>query len=274
MAAAFLSVCIPTASAATSRVPAIKVDATVGGDSSMTAYTGHVIMIGSTTYVGLREFADRHSGSVVSWNEKTRTASVKANGLTLTAAVGGKYIIANERALLCPEGVFIEDGKTYVPLRAIASAFGYRTEWNQSTFTASIIREREVIESGADHYQSSDLYWLSRIICAEAKGESFEGKLAVGTVVMNRVRSSKFPNTVYGVVFDKAGGVQFTPASNGTIYNSPDADSIAAAKLCLDGASGMSEDILFFLNAKLSNSLWIPNNRRYVMTIGGHDFYA
>ena len=90
---------------------------------------------------------------------------------------------------------------------------------------------------------------------------------------MNRVRSDSFPNSVYGVIFDRVGGVQFTPVANGTIYRSPDSESVIAAKLCLEGGS-VNGDILFFLNARLAESFWITQNRRYVMTVGNHDFYA
>ena len=57
-------------------------------------------------------------------------------------------------------------------------------------------------------YSENDLYWLSRIIEAEASGESFSGKIAVGNCVLNRVKSSEFPNTIYDVIFDKNHGVQ------------------------------------------------------------------
>lgn len=99
------------------------------------------------------------------------------------------------------------------------------------------------------------------------------GKLAVGSVVMNRVASSEYPSTVYGVVFDRRGGVQFTPVANGEIYRTPDAESIEAAKRCLDGER-VSESILFFINADIASSFWISENRQYVMTVGNHDFYA
>ena len=122
-------------------------------------------------------------------------------------------------------------------------------------------------------YSEDDLYWLSRIIYAEAGTEPFEGMIAVGSVVMNRVASDKYPNTVYGVIFDRKFGVQFTPAATGTVYRTPSKEAITAAKLCLCGYS-ISEDILFFLNERLSTSTWTKDNCRFVMTIGNHDFYA
>lgn len=86
-------------------------------------------------------------------------------------------------------------------------------------------------------YTDEDLYWLSRIISAESQGEPLEGQIAVGNVVLNRVASDQFPNTIRAVVFDTNNGVQFEPLSNGTLYNAPTAQSVAAAKLVLSGSS-------------------------------------
>ena len=99
-----------------------------------------------------------------------------------------------------------------------------------------------------------------------------KGKIAVGNVVLNRVRSSAYPNTIYGVIFDKRYGIQFAPVANGTIYNSPTAESIIAAKICLEGYS-ISDRILFFMNPRIATNNWISKNRPYAFSIGNHDFY-
>ena len=122
------------------------------------------------------------------------------------------------------------------------------------------------------NYSDNDLYWLSRIIHAEASGEPFEGKIAVGNVVLNRVKSKNYPNTVYGVIFDKKYGTQFSPVSYGTIYNTPSSDSIKAARKCLEGYS-INSEMIFFINPDIATNFWIVKTREYVMTIGNHDFY-
>ncbi|MBQ5361976.1 MAG: cell wall hydrolase [Clostridia bacterium] len=121
-------------------------------------------------------------------------------------------------------------------------------------------------------YDYEDLYWLARIISAEAKGESFTGQIGVGTVVLNRVRSRKFPGTVKGVVFDRKYGTQFTPVANGTIYQTPTESAVIAAKMCLDGYT-LSDSVLYFVNPRIATSSWIQNNRKYAFRIGNHDFY-
>ena len=113
---------------------------------------------------------------------------------------------------------------------------------------------------------------MSRIISAESRGEPLAGKLAVGTVVLNRVASSQFPDTIYGVIFDDKWGVQFTPTANGTIYQEPTAESVLAAKLCLDGAREAG-DSLYFLAPKIATNHWVMENRELVAIIGNHWFY-
>lgn len=123
------------------------------------------------------------------------------------------------------------------------------------------------------NYRDEDLYWLSRIIHAEAQGESYQGKVAVGNVIINRVNSGQFPNTIKGVVFDKQHGyTQFSPVIDGTIYNSPGAESIKAATEVLNGARPVG-NALYFLNPRKSTNFWITQNRKYMTTIGLHDFY-
>ena len=116
------------------------------------------------------------------------------------------------------------------------------------------------------------MYWLSRIISAEAKGESFLGQMAVGNVVLNRVAHPSYPNTIYGVIFDRKHGTQFSPVSYGTIYQAPTESAVIAAKICLEGYT-LSDEILFFYNPRIASTNWIAQNRPYAFTIGNHRFY-
>ncbi len=100
-----------------------------------------------------------------------------------------------------------------------------------------------------------------------------KGKILVGNVVLNRVVSEEFPSTIYDVIFDCKYGVQFTPVANGTVYNEPNADSVAAAKICLDDYY-ISREALYFLNPRIATNFWIPQNCTFIMSVGGHDFYS
>ena len=225
----------------------------------------------SVTYVPLRSFCNLFGECSITWNAKTNTATVKTPELTLIAHTGNYYIYANGRYLYTVGAVLNLNGRLYVPVRPMALAFDAALEWNAAQARVELTKEGRGAVSWAN-YDADEVYWLSRIISAEAGGEPFLGQLAVGNVVMNRVRSSAYPNTIYGVIFDRKHGTQFTPAASGTIYRQPTEQAVIAAKLCLEGYS-LSEEILFFYNPRIATSSWIAKNRPYAFTIGNHKFY-
>lgn len=232
----------------------------------------NVKMNNGTTYVPIRQTSQLLGNSVkVSW--ENGQAIVRASGVNVTARPGDCYIEANGRMLYAAEGVKLVNGSTLVPIRPLAAAFGASVYWDGATSSVSVSRGSGTIASSDAYYDSSEVYWLSRIIHAESESEPLKGKIAVGNVVLNRVKSPGFPSTIYTVIFDTKGGVQFTPVANGAIYNSPSAESIVAAKLCLDGAS-VAGNSLFFFNPAISTSSWIKNSRSYVCAVGNHLFYA
>ena len=112
---------------------------------------------------------------------------------------------------------------------------------------------------------------LARIIHAEARGESFEGKVAVGAVVLNRIRSPHFPKTISDVIFQKNNRVyQFSPVGDGSFNLEPDETSLEAALQALSGKDPTG-GALFFYNPELSSDRWIRTLP--VMTrIGNHVF--
>jgi len=120
---------------------------------------------------------------------------------------------------------------------------------------------------------SVDMYWLSRIIEAEAGAEPYTGKVAVGNVILNRVNSKNFPNTVKGVIFEYYNGIpQFSPVAEGTIYNTPSQASINAATDAVNGVKPVGSSTYFF-NPDKAEGKWIVNNKTYVKRIGNHVFY-
>ncbi len=193
----------------------------------------------------------------------------------ISARAGDCYITSGDRVIPCSTesvDVTVRDfGALCAPIKPLLSAAGLRSTeivggeiciWGVPTFPEA-----------EDIYSYEDLYWLSRIISAESRGEPFVGQLAVGTVVINRTRSHYYPDTIYEVIFDRLGGVQFTPASTGSVYRDPTESSVLAAKLCLEGFS-LDSGILFFFNSKIALGSWITSNRTYTMTVGQHDFYS
>lgn len=112
---------------------------------------------------------------------------------------------------------------------------------------------------------------LARLVHAEAKGEPYAGKVAVATVVLNRVDSSLFPNTISGVINEKSYGYYaFSPVQNGTIKQAADAEAKRAVSEAL-AFRGQGSGSLYFYNPKTAQSDWI-RSREVTVTIGAHRF--
>lgn len=238
------------------------------GDAELEDGRSHIS--GGTTYVSLRTVSEA-LGAAVTWSGATQTATVTAENLKLTVKLGEKYMVANGRYLYLDSCATMQGGSLFVPVHQLCRAFGATVAWSEQN--VYITPGSSPIAAGSVYYDDTDLYWLSRIIHAESRGEVLEGKIGVGNVVMNRVKSSQFPNNVYGVVFDRRCGVQFTPAYSGAINCTPSSESVIAAKLVLDGASTVGEALYFNANY-LATSSWAAKNRPYLCTIGGHSFYC
>lgn len=233
---------------------------------------GECVRINGVTYVPLRKFSNLFGDCVVTWNSKTNTATVKTDELTLIAHTGNYYIYANGHYFYTVGAVLNLGGYLYVPIRPMALAFDADLEWNGQKNQVELTGSRGTGAVAWANYNADDVYWLSRIISAESAGEPFLGQMAVGNVVMNRVSHSSYPNTIYGVIFDRKYGTQFSPVSMGTIYNKPSESSVIAAKICLEGYT-LSDEILFFYNPRIATTNWISKNRPYAFTIANHDFY-
>lgn len=115
--------------------------------------------------------------------------------------------------------------------------------------------------------ESNDLYLLAKCIHAEARGESYVGKVAVGAVILNRVASPDFPDTIYGVIYQPWA---FTAVHDGQINLEPEAASYQAATDALNGWDP-SYGSLYYYNPRTASSSWIFS-RQTVVTIGKHIF--
>lgn len=120
---------------------------------------------------------------------------------------------------------------------------------------------------GTTTSNSTDLNLLARIIHGEARGEPYTGKVAVGAVVLNRVRSSNFPNTIAGVIY-QAGA--FDAVKDGQINMAPDSSSIKAAQDALNGWDP-SYGAIYYFNPNTATSKWIWS-RPLTVVIGNHRF--
>lgn len=116
-------------------------------------------------------------------------------------------------------------------------------------------------------YTSSDVKLLARLIYAEARGETYQGQVAVGAVVLNRVKSSSFPNTISGVIYQP---YAFTCVNDGQINLAPNQTAMNAARDAMNGWDP-TYGCLYYYNPKVATSSWIYS-RQTVVTIGNHVF--
>lgn len=230
------------------------------------------LLIGSTTYVPFDKANEIMSGGTATVSGSGQNMRSVSPFASISARSGDCYIEAEGRYFGGSNSIVVS-GMLYVPIRSLAKAYGKDVTWQAETRSVDLTSTGEMLVHGEAYYKADDVYWLSRIISAEAGAEPMSGKIMVGNVIQNRVASREFPNNLYDVIFDRKWGVQFTPTANGMIYNAPTADSIVAAKLCLEGYS-LSNTALYFLNPTLATNFWVPANRPYLTTIGSHDFYT
>jgi len=114
---------------------------------------------------------------------------------------------------------------------------------------------------------NSNLNLLSRLVYAEARGESYTGQVAVAAVVLNRVKNSAFPNTISGVIYQRGA---FDVVSDGQINLTPNSTAIRAAQDALNGWDP-SYGAIYYFNPNTATSAWIWS-RPETVTIGNHRF--
>ena len=121
--------------------------------------------------------------------------------------------------------------------------------------------------SSSSTNNSSDVNLLAKAIYGEARGEPYSGQVAVGAVIMNRVKSSKFPNTIAGVIYQSGA---FDAVSDGQINLSPDATAKKAAQDALNGWDP-SYGAIYYFNPDTATNKWIWS-RPLTVKIGKHRF--
>lgn len=121
--------------------------------------------------------------------------------------------------------------------------------------------------SSVGGYSSSDYNLLARLISAEARGEPYNGQVAVGAVVLNRVEHPSFPDTISGVIYQRGA---FTCLSDGQFYREVSSSAYSAARDALNGADP-SGGAIYYFNPATATSSWIWS-RPLITTIGKHRF--
>lgn len=233
------------------------------GISAQTVYTHYTVKSGDTCYKIARTYGVAQS------------AIVNANGLTQNGALlyPGKNLIIDGNAKNTTGGNYtVKSGDS---LYKIAASYGISVSAlkEMNGLTADRIYVGQVLcTNGNCNVTSSlsetEIYLLAKMIYAEARGESYKGQVAVGAVIMNRIESDQFPNTLTEVLYQKN---QFTAISDGQFDAlSPDSTATAAA---YDAAAGVDPTYgsLFYWNPQKTSNAYL-SAKTILVTIGNHVF--
>lgn len=136
-------------------------------------------------------------------------------------------------------------------------------------YNFSIILFKQNNSFAAPASNISDVQLLARAINGEARGETYEGQVAVGAVILNRVKNSSFPNTIAGVIYEPGA---FTAVSDGQI-NVPIEESSTVVKAAQDALNGWDPTggAIYYFNPNTATNSWIWS-RPLIKTIGKHRF--
>lgn len=230
---------------------------------------------GGIVYASIRAFFEAVLDEAqVAWVDGQAEVTGTTHGgetLTFSARPGNCYFIANDRYLFAINGITLEDGVTMAPLDMLLAIFpGSALEWDGETETARVSLNGRLLTGGEafynEHEQELDL--ISRVISSEAGNQPLKGKLAVGNVIMNRVASERFPNSVYDVLYARN---QFTIVHHAIFQRDPNAESVIAAKLALEGANVVPGAVYY---CTVGLNCWMSRSCPFIATIADHSFYG
>lgn len=153
-------------------------------------------------------------------------------------------------------------GDVKIPLRQVLDSMGFKVEWDS---------KNNMIMATTHGVCNKDLVELRKIVECEAGGEPYEGKVAVASVILNRVKSQDFPNTIHDVIFEPK---QFSPITNGAfnkVVVSKDTEkAVDEALLKGDNVNGAT----YFRTIKGAEGSWHEVALKKIKTIGNHNFYS
>lgn len=163
------------------------------------------------------------------------------------------------------DGIFGVNTRSAV--RRFQSAKGLSVDGIVGPKTYSTLGISPSSSSSSGGYSSSDLYLLARCVYGESRGEPYVGQVAVAAVVLNRVKSAAFPNSISGVIYQP---YAFTCVSDGQLYLEPDQSAYNAARDAMNGWDP-TNGCLYYYNPSTATSAWIWS-RPIMLQIGRHNF--
>ena len=227
--------------------------------------------VGSNTYISLEAVSAVLGYDTDSYfDNETNTLTVEVGGIVIEACSSDQYMSANGRYLYLPDGYMEVEGSFIVPVEAVAKIFTLSLAWNEELEAFDLGTANEaILQSGDEYYNEDDIYWMSRIITWESGNQPVAGQIGVGNVVLNRIESSRFADTLKGVIFQPG---QFTPAETGAIYLDPYEISVVCAKLVYEGYNTVGDALFFQVGRYWEGGM--NNSTKWVMKIGDHNFFT
>lgn len=206
-----------------------------------------VIEASGVLYGLASEFSDR-MGLSYEWHDSADLLVIVADGNYVSFKLDTDLVNTNNNYESMSHETIAVNNRLYVPLDSLAEKFGFTYTWDSDWLKVNLVSDQITYseeEVQVVTFTEEDIMWLARIVDVEARGGSVDKKIAVANVVLNRVKSDRFPNTIEEVIFQKG---QFPPAYYSYFTTrEPVASSYTAAKRALMGVI-VAENCLFFNN--------------------------
>jgi len=217
-------------------------------DHYLTADTEHILQ-GDTVFVVARYLVEALEGSI-EWVNETQTVIIRfGEEKTIEMVIGSDQALVNGESVAMHKAPFLKDGRTMIPVRFVSETFDCTVGWIHETYTVDIQKEGlEIAEAYRleRSYTDEDLRLLAKIVTVESGDASFEMALAIANTVLNRVKDSRFPNTVSEVIYQVDVYKQFPPAHKDSFKTlEPSEMSIKVSKRALEGINNIGYSLFF-----------------------------
>ena len=223
------------------------------------------------TYIPLRALSNAINAQIL-WDDATYTATMVKDEHTFAFCSEETYCTIDGTTQNC-NAINYKD-LTFVPVRIISETLNYKVDWDNTYMVVKITAPNVTVADNCkdNSYTYEDITYLSKITMLESGSGSLDMKIAICNTILNRVKSTLFPNTVKEVIFDTKYGTQFPPAHTDMINKTPSKECFIAAKCALNGVN-LAGKSLYFISTKAAPKSWAHKNRPFYKTIESTNFY-
>jgi hypothetical protein len=226
-------------------------EVTLVANDQMIENDNMIILRDGVLYASASELGS-HFGSEVRWLDVAKLAVLNIDTHYYSFGINTAEAYMDQSDLALSQPTLMEDNLLYVPLDDLVAWYGAAIVWMPEALTLYLDADAfqyDTSEIKTLTYTDEDLLWLARIVDVETGDATIFKRMAVANVVMNRVKSERFPNTIYEVIFQSG---QFPPSKrDGFTTLVPKMTSVIAAKRALEGENNI-DTCLFFNNRPFS----------------------